>query len=352
MAKYLSKAGAIHLINKVKENFVSSNEPVQAAYSTNAGYSDTAGSANSANQATNDSAGNPIHSTYLTITNAAATYLQKGETAVSATSAITASNCTGNAASAIKLETARAISITDGVNTGTANNFDGTENILLELPATIKANLNGNADTATSANQDSDGNVITEKYMPKISTSTLIIPIDGWIEDDDVPFNRYFDFEISSLTANDVVNVVISPNNQDLCVDCGLCPTCEIFNGKLRFRAKSTPTADISAEFYILKGAANGKEKSFGSVNCSTSQRVVIYKVPSQNGTLTFNGNIQTPTFDDYDPSKLLMVGEISGVNADTYTVNFIPIANCTWSTDTREPRSQTWEINRAIIEK
>ena len=83
MAKYLSKAGAIHLVNKVKENFVSSNEPVQAA-----------------------------------------TYLQKNENAVSAT----------------QLETTRAISITDGVNTGTATNFDGTKNILLELPAKIRAN--------------------------------------------------------------------------------------------------------------------------------------------------------------------------------------------------------------------
>ena len=258
----------------------------------------------------------------------------------------------GNATSANKLETERQISITDGVNTGAATNFDGTENIAIKLPATIKATLNGNADTATRANQDSDGNIIAETYMPKISSAALTIPIDGWIEDDAVPFNRYFDFEISSLTADDVVNIVISPNNQGLCVDCGLCPTCEIFNGILRFRAKSTPTADISAEFYILKGASNGKIKSFGSVNCSTSQRVVIYKTPSQIDNLTFNGKIQTPTWDDYDPTKLLIIGEISGVNADTYTVNFIPIGNCTWSTDTREPRSQTWKINRAIIDE
>lgn len=666
MAKYLSKAGAIHLVNKVKENFVSSNEPVQAAYSTNAGHADTSNSANSANQATNDAAGNPIHSTYLTINDAANTYLQKNENAVSATSAVTSTNCTGNAenstrlatprkinvtdatesnfgtaadfdgtsnvkiklpstikisvdgnsstatratsdsagnvitnhyapnynpvftgtpqaptanegtnnnqlattafvqaaikkligtapetldtlneiaeaiskdenfastmanalagkqdlnsalttltnlvtnddkiiytknnsyvtadltefarnllddsdaatarqtlnalgknenavsatqletarqisitdgenigtaanfdgteniaiqlpttikadlngnadtatnadsadmalkftnartiqtnlestaatnfdgtenilvgvtgilpierggtgnsrgnaASATKLDIERAISITDGVNTGTASNFDGTKNILLELPATIQANLNGNADTSTRANQDSDGNIIIEKYMPKISTAALTIPIDGWIEDDDVPFNRYYDFEISGLTADDVVNVIISPNNQGLCVDCGLCPTCEIFNGILRFRAKATPTADISAEFYILKGTSNGKEKSFGSVNCSTSQRVVIYKVPSQVGDLSFNGKIQTPTWDDYDPTKLLMIGEISGVNADTYTVSFIPIGNCTWSSDTREPRTQTWKINRAVIDE
>ena len=117
MAKYLSKAGAIHLINKVKENFVSSNEPVQAAYSTNAGHADTSNSANSANQATNDSAGNPIHSTYLTITDAANAYLQKGYNVADATES----------------------------KIGIAADFDGTSDIKIKLPPTIKISVDGNS---------------------------------------------------------------------------------------------------------------------------------------------------------------------------------------------------------------
>ena len=691
MAKYLSIAGTRRLVNKAKERFVSATEPVQAAYSTNAGYSDTAGSANKANQATNDAAGNPIHSTYLTINDADNTYLKKNGNAVSATSAVTSSNCTGNSenstrlatprkinvtdatelnfgtaanfdgtsdvtiklpptikatidgnsatatkatsdangnvianhyapnynpvftgtpqaptandgtnnnqlattafvqtaiknligtapenldtlyelaeainqdknfaatmtnalagkqdlnsalssiselitsadkmiytnapnsyvttdlsafmrtllddsdagtarqtlnalgknessVSATKLLNAREISITDGSNFGNVTNFDGSKNISLKLPATIKANLNGNADSATNsdfatkaqqdaegniiskiyapltnpilkgipqaptadknistdqiattkfvsnaienfsknnpalisisnlatasdtmiyttapntydvttltefartllsdsdaetarqtlnalgknekavnamtsdfaamAQKDSEGNIITQKYLPKISSSEIIIPIDGWIDDGDKPFNLYRDFEISEVTADDVVNINIFPNNHGLCVDCGLCPTCEIFNGKIRLRAKEIPTAEISAEFYVLKGTSQGKEKSFGSVNCSTSQRVVIYKVPEQIGSLTFNKKIQTPIWDDYDPTKLLMTGEISGFNANTYTVWFIPIGNATWSDDTRTPKAQIWKINRAVIYK
>ena len=260
-------------------------------------------------------------------------------------------NSHGNAATATKLENGRAISIGDGVNFGEAVTFDGTKNISLKLPATIKATLHGNATSSTKALQDAAGNVITAKYMPKITTAAFKIPIDGWLNDEETPFNRYFDFEVEGLTADDDVNISIAPNHQGLCVDCGLCPTCEIFSGKLRIRSKEIPTAEISAECYILKGASNGKIKSFGSVNCSTSQRVIIYKVPEQVGTLTFNKNLQMPTWDDYDPTKLLMVGETSGVNADTYTVSFIPIGICTWSTDSREPRTQTWKINRAVID-
>ena len=99
-------------------------EPVQAAYSSNAGHSDTAGSANKANQATNDAVGNPIHSTYLTINDAANTYLTKNANAVSATNAVTSSNCTGNSENATRLSTPRKINVTDAteLNSGTAAN--------------------------------------------------------------------------------------------------------------------------------------------------------------------------------------------------------------------------------------
>lgn len=58
-----------------------------------------------------------------------------------------------NAVSASKLLTARSINIRDAssTNTGTAINFDGSYSgtLYLKLPATIKATLTGNADTAT-----------------------------------------------------------------------------------------------------------------------------------------------------------------------------------------------------------
>ena len=75
---------------------------------------------------------------------------------------------TGNAASATKLETARTINVTDadGTNTGTGASFNGTANATVKLPATIKANLTGNAATATNATNDGNGNPIASTYLP------------------------------------------------------------------------------------------------------------------------------------------------------------------------------------------
>lgn len=58
----------------------------------------------------------------------------------------------GNAGTATKLETVRSFKIADADNTNTSAagaDFDGTESVTLNLPATIKATLTGNADTAS-----------------------------------------------------------------------------------------------------------------------------------------------------------------------------------------------------------
>ena len=50
----------------------------------------------------------------------------------------------GNATSATKLETERSLKITDGTNTSDGVNFNGTSNVTLKLPTTIKATFSGN----------------------------------------------------------------------------------------------------------------------------------------------------------------------------------------------------------------
>lgn len=109
--------------------------------------------------------------------------------AITATSATTATTCTGNAGTATTLQntrkingtdfngsadittskwgTARNIIISDGTNSGTATSVDGSGAITLNLPGTIKANLSGNASSATKAINDGSGNTITSTYATK-----------------------------------------------------------------------------------------------------------------------------------------------------------------------------------------
>lgn len=69
--------------------------------------------------------------------------------------------------------TSRNISITDSSssNTGTAVSVNGGVNATLKLPATIKATIKGNADTAIKATQDSAGQQINTTYIKSITTN-------------------------------------------------------------------------------------------------------------------------------------------------------------------------------------
>ncbi len=83
-------------------------------------------------------------------------------------------NAIGNANSATKLLNPRSFTIQDylAVNTGRPSNFDGSNDMVLKLPETIQGNLTGNANTATKAEQDFDGNIFSETYA-KIESPEL-----------------------------------------------------------------------------------------------------------------------------------------------------------------------------------
>lgn len=69
--------------------------------------------------------------------------------------------------------TARNVGIVNSDGTGTAVtvSVNGSGNVNLKLPATIKASLTGNAATATKATQDGSGNVINTTYIKGLSVS-------------------------------------------------------------------------------------------------------------------------------------------------------------------------------------
>lgn len=92
-------------------------------------------------------------------------------------------NLEGNADSATRLQTARSFQIKDHDQShfGAAVSFDGRANAVLKLPATITADLNGNAKTATEAvkaTKDATGAQIDTTYLKRAGgtvTGTLIL---------------------------------------------------------------------------------------------------------------------------------------------------------------------------------
>lgn len=78
--------------------------------------------------------------------------------------------------------------------------------------------------------------------------------------------------------------------------------------------------------------------------------RASIAVTPSQSGNLTYSGSEQSPSWADYDSSKLTLGGDKVGTNAGTYTATFTPTSNFQWSNGEVTAREVQWVIERATI--
>lgn len=76
--------------------------------------------------------------------------------------------------------------------------------------------------------------------------------------------------------------------------------------------------------------------------------RATISAVPSQSGTLTYTGNSQSPTWNNYDPAKMTIGGTTSGTNAGSYNATFTPDANHQWAGSITTSQTVSWSIGKA----
>ena len=75
-----------------------------------------------------------------------------------------------------------------------------------------------------------------------------------------------------------------------------------------------------------------------------------ISTIPSQNGTLTYNGSEQSPTWNSFNPDALELGGVTKGTDAGSYIATFTPKEGYKWSDETTDAKEVTWTINRATI--
>lgn len=129
------------------------------------------------------------------------------------------------------------------------------------------------------------------------------------------------------------------------------------------YRLAVTTRNQYASSPLIVTGLQNGvtyyvsffPTSTDGAVNTSTANRVTgvpnrlaISTVPSQSGSLTYTGNTQSPSWSNYDSSKMTLGGVTSGINAGSYNANFTPKDDYCWSDGSTSAKTVSWTIGKA----
>lgn len=79
-----------------------------------------------------------------------------------------------------------------------------------------------------------------------------------------------------------------------------------------------------------------------------TPPLVPVAAVPSQSGTLTYNGGSQSPSWSNYNSGQLTLSGTTAGTNAGSYTATFTPASGYCWPDGTTTAKNVVWSIAKA----
>lgn len=83
------------------------------------------------------------------------------------------------------------------------------------------------------------------------------------------------------------------------------------------------------------------------TVQAITVERGTI-SVPTVSGSLTYNGQAQSPTLTGYDADKMVLSGDTSGTNAGSYTAVVAPTEQYKWADGSTEAKNIQWSIAKA----
>lgn len=106
---------------------------------------------------------------------------------------------------------------------------------------------------------------------------------------------------------------------------------------------------------YTVSATISGKTSASVEVNVTeagenytATVKIPIAAIPSQGESLTYTGQAQTPTFDDYNSAELTLGGTTSGTNAGSYNASFTPKSGYQWSDGTTTAKTVAWSIAKA----
>ena len=101
---------------------------------------------------------------------------------------------------------------------------------------------------------------------------------------------------------------------------------------------KGTNAGNYVATFTPKEGYTWGDGTNTTKEVTWTIGRATIAKAPSQSGSLTYTGESQTPTWNDYNTAQLTIGGETSATNAGSHSATFTPTSNYQWSDSSVTP--------------
>lgn len=134
-------------------------------------------------------------------------------------------------------------------------------------------------------------------------------------------------------------------------------------DGDAAFTHTSTTRNGYASTPLVATGLTNGTTyyvslfpmSTDGKANTNTANRktgvankIVVSNTPSQSGSLTYNGNSQSPTWSNYNSAQLTIGGVASGINATSYNATFTPKNDYMWSDGSTTAKTVTWSIGKA----
>ena len=128
-------------------------------------------------------------------------------------------------------------------------------------------------------------------------------------------------------------------------------PTQDIEDAINEHNTSDSAHADIREDVAAaLKASQNAQDAADAALEAVSGFVYTIDVVPTQNGTLTYNGQSQTPSWNSYNPDTLTLGGVTTGTNAGTYTATFTPKDPYKWTDGTTTAKQVQWTINKATV--
>lgn len=117
-------------------------------------------------------------------------------------------------------------------------------------------------------------------------------------------------------------------------------------NSSVSVSAK-TNAGEYTATFTLKKGMWTDGTTAAKTIKW-TIGRATIAAVPAQSGTLVYDGNPKTPSWNTAYDTRKMTVSVTSAINAGTYTATFTPTSNYKWSDGSTGGKTASWTIGKA----